>query len=132
MGLRRIRVLGFGGLAVQESRHLHQPGWLESGDEPCGARTTEAGPREAGGVGGPRSQGVMVSEKLTKGLLTLGQVGAVDPMLLERSQPETAFARHLLLGFSRAGPRTARRLELAAEAQTGRRVALEHTRTDLT
>ena len=36
------RVLRLGGLAVQESRHLCQPGWIEAGNESCGAGSAEA------------------------------------------------------------------------------------------
>ena len=102
-------MVGFGGLAVQESRHLHQPGRLEAGDETCGAGTAEAGACEAGWVGGPRSQGVTVGQKVGEDPLPLGQFGAVDPMLL--AGPNAALARHLGLWDASAGPTTARHAE---------------------
>ena len=109
MGLGRSHVLGLGRFAIEESRHLRQPGRLETGDARRRSRTAEAVTREAGGVDGPRSQGVMVGQELGEDPLPFGQISAVDPMLLEGLQSESAVARHLLLGLGGAGPRAARR-----------------------
>ena len=132
MRLDCSHVLGLGRLAIEQSRHLRQPGRLETGDERRRSGTAEAVTREAGWVDGPRSQGVMVGQELGEDPLPFGQISAVDPKLLEGLQSESAVTRHLLLGVGGAGPRAARRsAPLARKAEARRRVALEHPRADL-